>query len=315
MGAPQVSVVVATRDRARRLDALLSSLRSQTLPADDFEVIVVDDGSRDATQEVLARHASAGGLHLSSVRHAESQGAAAARNAGWRRARAPLIAFTDDDCTAAPNWLEAGLRVFAEHPRGVIQGRVEINPDELDRLDPFAHFMVQHGIDAGFPTANIFYPRELVEELDGFDAVTFPTVGGEDTDLAWRAFELGASSVWAPDALVYHGVTRVGAIRRLRVAARWTPTVQVYKRHPEMRRELVHGLFWRENHWHFTRFVVALALPRRLGALRLVLAAPYVSYLVERRTGPLLAPYLIALDAVEVWAIVRGAIRYRTLVI
>jgi glycosyltransferase involved in cell wall biosynthesis len=99
MGAPQVSVVVATRDRARRLDALLSSLCSQTLPADDFEVIVVDDGSRDATQEVLARHASAGGLQLSSVRHAESQGAAAARNAGWRRARAPLIAFTDDDCT------------------------------------------------------------------------------------------------------------------------------------------------------------------------------------------------------------------------
>jgi hypothetical protein len=46
-----------------------------------------------------------------------------------------------------------------------------------------------------------------------------------------------------------------------------------------------------------------------------MLAAPYVSYLVERRTGPLLAPYLIALDAVEVWAIVRGAIRYRTLVI
>jgi GT2 family glycosyltransferase len=175
--------------------------------------------------------------------------------------------------------------------------------------------MEQDKPGGGFPTANIFYPRELLEELGGFDAETFPTVGGEDTDLAWRAFKLGADPVWAPDALIMHGVTRVGVIRRLRVAARWTPTVQVYKLHPELRDELLHGVFWRDNHWHFTRFVLALILPRRLGPARLMLAAPYVTHLVERRSGPLLAPYLIALDAVEVAAIVRGAVRYRTLVI
>jgi glycosyltransferase involved in cell wall biosynthesis len=310
-----VSVVAATRDRAGRLDALLGSLHSQTLRAEDFEVIIVDDGSHDATDEVLAKHAAPGGLQLSSVRHPESQGAAAARNAGWRNARAPLVAFTDDDCVAAPDWLEVGLRTFAEHPRGVIQGRVEINPAELERLNPFTHFLVQDEPGGGFPTANIFYPRELLVELGGFDADTFPTVGGEDTDLAQRAFKLGANPVWAPDALVFHGVTHVGAMRRLRVAARWTPTVQVYKLHPELRDELLHGLFWRPNHWYFTRFMLALALPRRWGPLRLMLAAPYVTHLVERRSGPLLAPYLIALDAVEVAAIVRGAVRYRTVVI
>jgi hypothetical protein len=63
------------------------------------------------------------------------------------------------------------------------------------------------------------------------------------------------------------------------------------------------------------RFLLALVLPRRWGLLRLALAAPYVAYLTNRRTGPLLAPYLLALDLAEVFAVVRGAIRYRTLVI
>jgi GT2 family glycosyltransferase len=310
-----VSVVFATHDRARRLDALLTSLCKQTLSVDEFEVIAVDDCSADATPDVLARHVAAGRLNLTVVRLDRTHGAGGARNAGWRAARAPLVAFTDDDCVTTPGWLESGLSAFEAHPHAVIQGRIEINPDELDRLDPFAHFVVHDGIDAGFPTANIFYPRELLEQLDGFDAESFPGVGGEDTDLAWRAFKLGATPVWAPDALVYHGVVRVGAIKRLRVAARWTPTVKLYRRHPEMRAELLHGVFWRENHWLFSRFVIALLLPRRLGPVRVMLAAPYITYLTDRRTGPLLAPYLIALDAVEVAAIVRGAIRYRIPVI
>jgi hypothetical protein len=107
----------------------------------------------------------------------------------------------------------------------------------------------------------------------------------------------------------------VGAIHRLRVAARWTPLVQVYKRHPGLRHELRLGLFWRENHWLLTRFLVALALPRRLGPIRLALAAPYVRHLTDRRTGPLLAPYLLAVDLVEVAAILRGAVRYRVPII
>jgi glycosyltransferase involved in cell wall biosynthesis len=307
-------VVFATHNRAQRLDALLHSLRAQTLPADEFEVIVVDDGSSDATPDVLSGHAAAGELRLTTLRLSSPEGAAAARNAGWRKASAPLVAFTDDDCLPTPGWLEAGLAAHGKHPDGVIQGRVDINPAELDRLTSFSHFFIQHGLDAGFPTSNIFYPRELLERLGGFDSEAFPAVGGEDTDLAWRSFKQGAHPVWAPEAQVLHGVLNVGAIKKLRIAARWAPTVQLYRRHPEMRAELLHGLFWRENHWLFTRFVVALMLPRRLGALRLVLAAPYLARLTERRAG-LLAPYLFALDAVEVAAIVRGAIRYRVPVI
>jgi glycosyltransferase involved in cell wall biosynthesis len=303
--------VFATRNRARRLDMLLRSLAAQTLPAAEFEVIAVDDGSTDATHEVLARHAAEASFAVWIVRLPESRGPAGARNAGWVRAAAPLVAFTDDDCVCMPDWLASGLAAHAEHPGDVIQGKVDINPDELDRMSPFAHFYYQDGPDGGYPTANIFYPRELLDRLGGFDAEVFSTVAGEDTDLAWRAFELGARPVWAPEARVLHGVLLVGAVKRLRVAARWTPLVQLYRQHPQMRGNLGHGLFWRENHWLLARFLLALALPRRLGAVRIALAAPYVAYLTDRTTGPLVAPYLLAVDAVEVAAILRGAVRYR----
>lgn len=312
MSEPQISIVLATSNRARRLAALVDSLRAQTLAPDRFEVVVVDDASTDDTPHVLKTALEVGGLRLKALRLDRPSGPAHARNVGWRAAEAPLIAFTDDDCVATPTWAHAALEAFARHPNTVIQGRVEINPDEIAYYDPFAHTLEVHGLGAGFETANVLYPRELLERVNGFDEAEFRGPGGEDTDLAWRAIASGADAVFADDVVVYHGVLRVGAIKRLKVAARWTESIKVFNRHPAIRRYLVWRVFWRYNHWLFFRFLVALALPRRLGALRLFLAAPYVVHLTDRRTGPLLAPYLVALDAVEVFAVLRGALRYRT---
>jgi glycosyltransferase involved in cell wall biosynthesis len=89
---PAVSVLVATRDRARLLERCLRSVAAQTLR--DHEVIVVDDASTDGTPALLARLASP---RLRWLRRASPQGAAAARNAALRLARAPLVAFLDDD--------------------------------------------------------------------------------------------------------------------------------------------------------------------------------------------------------------------------
>lgn len=314
MTTPELSVVVPTHNRARRLSLLLDSLRAQTLPSERFEVIVVNDGSSDATGELLERAALDGGLTVRVIRYESARGPAAARNAGWRAARAPLIAFTDDDCVAAPGWIAAGLRVAAEYPGAVIQGRVDINPAEHGKLSVFAHTFEVHDTLQGFPTCNIFYPRALLEELDGFDE-TFRLPAGEDTDLGLRALEAGHEVVFADAALAYHGVLPVGALARLRSALRWTDTIRNYPRHPALRKELILGIFWRVNHLLLARFLLGLALPRRYGPLRLALAAPYVAHLTNRRTGPLVAPYLLALDLVEVFAVVRGAIRYRTPVV
>ncbi|MEA2495152.1 MAG: hypothetical protein QOJ29_3063, partial [Thermoleophilaceae bacterium] len=94
---PRASVVVATRDRADSLAALLSALAEQTLPREDFEVIVIDDGSTDHTARVLAEAEARGTLQLRIARD-EGRGPGAARNRGWREARGEIVAFTDDDC-------------------------------------------------------------------------------------------------------------------------------------------------------------------------------------------------------------------------
>src|SRR4051794_33546447 len=104
---------MATHNRARRLEAMLASLREQTLGHDAFEVVVVDDASDDEgeTRAALDAAVGRGDLDLRVIHRERSRGPAVARNEGWRAARAPLVAFTDDDCRAAPEWLESALVV------------------------------------------------------------------------------------------------------------------------------------------------------------------------------------------------------------
>lgn len=304
---PQVSVVVATRDRPRRLAALLSSLSAQTLR--DFEVVVVDDGS------VKGAAAVPEGVRV--IRHERALGPSAARNAGWRAAKAPFIAFTDDDCVASPGWLEA--LVAAARPETVVQGPVEPIPSERPRLGPFSRSLWVDRLGPWFQAANVLYPRELLERLGGFDADAFP-FAGEDCDLAWRALADDAEAVWAPDARVQHAVNELGAAGSLRVAVRWGEAVQLIRRHPQLRREaLTYGVFWKGSHYLLVRALLALALPRLPRLLRLWLAAPYARHLLLRGSrdggGPLAAPWYALYDLVELAAVARGAIRHRTLVL
>jgi hypothetical protein len=88
-----------------------------------------------------------------------------------------------------------------------------------------------------------------------------------------------------------------------------------FKRHPGLREHLVRGVFWNPVHYQLARAALALAVPRRLWPLRWLLAAPYVVRLTARRSGPLLAPYFILHDLVEVAACLRGSARYKTFVI
>jgi len=120
---PVVSVVVPTHDRADYLAVTLDSLNAQEFDA-PYEVIVVDDGSRDNTAGV-ARHANA-----MYIRHHPPRGVNAARNEGARAASAPLIALVDDDVYAPPGWLRALVQGAHEHPDaeafgGPIRARLE----------------------------------------------------------------------------------------------------------------------------------------------------------------------------------------------
>jgi glycosyltransferase involved in cell wall biosynthesis len=313
---PRVSVVVSTYNRPARLARLLEALRAQTLPPDAFEVIVVDNGSGPETGAVLARESARGGLTVRSERHQLTRGPGGGRNTGWKLARAPLIAFTDDDCRPEPNWLEAALAVALTHPGALIQGPTLPDPEELALDGVLSHTVRVERLGPYYETSNIFYPRTLLETLGGFDESFGLRPAGEDTDLALRAIERGAEAVFAPDAVVLHAVERVGVRGKLRVSSRWGPAVRVIAEHPNARAELYRGLFW--NVWHYLlwRSLLALAAPRWLR--QFIMTRHAIS--LERRArelggGAWAVPVLLLDDAVESWAIARGAWRYRTFVL
>jgi glycosyltransferase involved in cell wall biosynthesis len=320
-----VTVVAATHNRADRLAALLDALRAQTLGGERFAVVIVDDASGDDTAGVLAAAQERGDLALTVLRHETGRGPAAARNAGWRAAQTPVIAFTDDDCRPSPDWLQAGLAAMAATANGtreaIVQGLTEPDPQEADRLGPFTRSLNVPALDHWYATANMFYSRATLKRLGGFDETTFSRPGGEDTDLAWRAIGDGVPAAFSADARVWHAVHELGPLQRLRFATRWDETMAVFGRYPELRRRtLVRGLFWKESHYHLARTVAGLLLPGRLRLIGAYFAYRYALLLWRRAHwhgdgkggGPLLVPYYLAENVVELATALRGAVRYRT---
>jgi hypothetical protein len=166
-----------------------------------------------------------------------------------------------------------------------------------------------------FETCNVAYPRDLLERLDGFDAESFPTWGGEDTDLAWRALDGGADAVFVDEARTYHAVNELGIRGGLRLALGWSDAMAVLPRHPGIRRHLHRRVFWKRSHEQLLATIAAVLIARRF-PLALVFVVPYLRSLWSRSWArPWLVPYLAVCDALEVGAAVRGGIRARTLLI
>jgi glycosyltransferase involved in cell wall biosynthesis len=304
------SVVVATHDRSDRLEALLEGLCAQTLPGERFEVIVVDDGSTDATAEVLRREQARGRLSLTPLRQEPSRGPAAARNLGWRVAKAPVIAFTDDDCVPTPAWLEALLA--HEGDATIVTGPTRPNPTEAHRLGPYAKTVDIGGLSPHYETCNIAYPRRLLEQLGGFDE-SYPSPAGEDSDLGWRAATAGGQAVFEPAALVHHAVFARGPLGALWDALLATEGVQAYKHNPGLRAHLAGGVFYDRSHPLLVAAALGLALARRR-PWALALCLPYARHLRGRRrtsgAGLTQLPYFVAFDALQTAATIRGAIRH-----
>ncbi len=204
-GAVEVSVVLPTFHRPELLERCLRALLAQTLAPERFEILVVDDGHDDLTRgqvEALAAHAPLPRLRY--LRPASGRGPAVARNAGWRAAAAPLVAFTDDDTQPDPGWLREGLAELAAHADWVAAaGRVSVPCDARRR--PTDHELMTRGLEsAEFVTANAFVRREALARIDGFDE-RFRRAWREDSDLQFRLQQLGPVGR-APGAVVCHPV-------------------------------------------------------------------------------------------------------------
>lgn len=293
------------------------------MPPDQFEVVIADDGSTDDTPETLRRLFAETRLTLRVERRDRRGGPAAARNTSWRATTAPIIAWTDDDCVPAPQWLEAGVSAMAGRRR-IVVGETTPNPDQSNRRGPFSHTMsvTRWELARYLSTCNIFYRREDLEAVGGFDEA-FTT--GEDTDLGLRISEAGAEIVFCSDALVYHDVTASRFRSALRAAMRWTDLPRVVRKHPDARRLLYEGSFWRASHRKALVASAGIALlpfvPPTFLPLPLLLIAPWVRHRVKidplcegpRRWAVL--PPAFAIDLLETLTLVRGSIRHRTLLL
>ena len=116
---PSISVVVCSFNGADTLATCLSALFAQTA-RDQMQVIVVDDGSLDATAEVARR------FDLELIVFERNQGISKARNAGIAAARAPIVAFTDDDCVPSPEWCERLLAAYERTDATAVGGAIEV---------------------------------------------------------------------------------------------------------------------------------------------------------------------------------------------
>jgi GT2 family glycosyltransferase len=284
--ALRVSVVVPTCGRVELLSGCLAALENQSLPRGDYEIIVADDSRLRS-------------------------GPAAARNRGWRQARAPIVAFTDDDTVPDREWLERGLEAMGEQVDAVA-GRIVMpipaQPTDYERD--------AQGLERSeFVTANCFVRKRVLERLGGFDE-SFRMAWREDSDLHFRLLRSGARLVHAPRAIVVHPVRPAGWGVSLKQQRKVMYDALLFKKHRQLYRERIRaGLRW--DYYLVVGSLVAAALGS--GAALVVWAVLTFAFFLRRIRGAskrpahlaemLLTSALIPPIAV-VWRFA-GSLRYR----
>jgi GT2 family glycosyltransferase len=230
-----LSVIVPTRDRRELLLAKLESLARQTLPFDDFEVIVCDDGSTDGTLEAV--EAARYSFPLTMLSTGGARGPGAARNLASRRARGRFLLMSDDDCVLAPGTLEAHLKAHVDHPGSVVVGPLRL-PDELRngrRREPFEQVFTLAGRASWVNAtgANTSLSAHSFREAGGYDE-SLTGYGGEDPDLALRLRARGARFRFAPRALAFHGGRQLRGDYLEKAFDAGKAHWKVYRRHPAL---------------------------------------------------------------------------------
>lgn len=201
---PFVSVIVPVRNEERLIADCLQSLLHQDYPKDRLEIIAVDNDSKDRSRSVIRQFP---------VQYVfeKTRGAAAARNAGARAASGNLLAFTDSDCIAPPNWVRGLVHALAEAEADASGGDCAASsPSSL--IEDYHDFRGTYS-QAGFfsssspslpwlLTGNLMVRRNVFEEVGGFEETLF--MATEDIDFSWKIVRSGGRLAHCPWIKVLH---------------------------------------------------------------------------------------------------------------
>jgi len=198
---PRVSVVVCAYNAERTIDQCLASLAALNYP--DYEVIVVNDGSRDRTLEI------AEGYGFCRIISQPNKGLSVARNVGAEAASGEIVAYTDSDCVADPDWLSY-LVAKMEASNLAACGGPNFPPPE-DALVPAVvavapggptHVLISDEVAEHIAGCNMAFAREALLRLGGFDPIY--RAAGDDVDICWRFQDAGYVIGFSPAAVVWH---------------------------------------------------------------------------------------------------------------
>lgn len=219
------SVIIPTYNRHESLQRCLASLSGQTLAPEEFEVIVVDDGSSDKTPSIANDRFP---FHFRYVRQ-NNEGPSAARNRGALAATGEYLAFTEDDVLPDSDWLEKASARLSTGEVDMLEGRTTLpgNGESVRRFEP-------EQVPSFIP-CNLFVKRSLFNQLGGYDTEFFDRETGlyfrEDADFGFRALNDGANHRIAGDVVVSHPVQFEDAASCLRHAQRYMFDPLLYRKH------------------------------------------------------------------------------------
>src|SRR6516225_5221628 len=198
---PRVSVVVCAYNAERTIDRCLTSLAA--LNYLDYEVIVVNDGSRDRTLEI------AEGYAFCRIISQPNKGLSVARNVGAEAASGEIVAYTDSDCVTDPDWLNYVVGKM-EASKLAACGGPNFPPPE-DTLIPAVvavapggptHVLISDEVAEHIAGCNMAFHREVLLRLGGFDPIY--CAAGDDVDICWRFQDAGYVIGFSPAAVVWH---------------------------------------------------------------------------------------------------------------
>lgn len=199
----KISVVIPTYKRPELLLNCLQAMLMQTLPVNEFEVIVISDGPDTISKAVVDSFINSN-IHVDYYELPNKRGPAAARNAGWKSASANLIAFTDDDCRPDKNWLKNILFAYKGEIDIAYTGMVIVpilgRPTDFEKN-------TTHLQTASFITANCCCTRSALMLAGGFDE-RFSMAWREDSDLEFKLILNHIPIFKLNDAVVVHPVRK-----------------------------------------------------------------------------------------------------------